>query len=131
MEPLSETLTFPNLRSPECLARGLPQGGKPTTKSVLRRTVGRRAHEGSHRPDCSRHLAPLLEKPCAARAPFNRGGEGWSNDPWGRRESFDAELRQAPAPAENLTPPSQAEIYVDEAAGLLLKVAEMEIPRGH
>ena len=39
MEPLSETETFPNLRSPECLARGLPQGGKPANKSVRRRTV--------------------------------------------------------------------------------------------
>src|SRR5450755_5163155 len=41
MEPLSEAATLPNLWSPECLARGLPQGGKPTTKSVLRRTVRR------------------------------------------------------------------------------------------
>jgi hypothetical protein len=41
MEPLSEATTLPNLRSPECLARGLPQGGKPATKSVLRRTARR------------------------------------------------------------------------------------------
>src|SRR5258708_29078026 len=41
MEPLSEGAMPPNLWSPECLARGLPQGGKPTTKSVLRRTVRR------------------------------------------------------------------------------------------
>src|SRR5437763_11019419 len=41
MEPLSETATFPNFLSPECLARGLPQGGKPANKSVLRRTVRR------------------------------------------------------------------------------------------
>ena len=32
---------FPNLWSPECLARGLLQGGKPMTKSVQRRTVRR------------------------------------------------------------------------------------------
>ena len=41
MEPLSEAAPLPNLWSPECPARGLPQGGKPTTKSVLRRTVRR------------------------------------------------------------------------------------------
>ena len=41
MELLSEAATFPNLRSPECLARGLPQGGKPAAKSVLRRTARR------------------------------------------------------------------------------------------
>ena len=41
MEPLSEAATLPNLRSPECLARGLPQGGKPARRSVLRRTVCR------------------------------------------------------------------------------------------
>ena len=32
---------LPNLLSSECLARGLPQDGKPTTKSVLRRTARR------------------------------------------------------------------------------------------
>ena len=41
MEPLLEAATLPNLRSPECLARGLPQGGKPTKRSVRRRTVRR------------------------------------------------------------------------------------------
>jgi hypothetical protein len=35
------TATSLNLWSPECPARGLPQGGKPTTKSVRRRTVRR------------------------------------------------------------------------------------------
>ena len=41
MESLSEAAKLPNLWSPECLARGLPQGGKPTSKSVRRRTVRR------------------------------------------------------------------------------------------
>ena len=49
MELLSETTTIPKLRSPECLARGLPQGGKPANESVLRRTVRRSRGRKSER----------------------------------------------------------------------------------
>ena len=40
---------FPNLRSPECLASGLPQGGKPVNKSVLRRIARRSRGQKSER----------------------------------------------------------------------------------
>ena len=67
MEPLSEAATLPNLWSPECLARGLPPGGKPTTKSVLRRTVRRaRSRKGKRISESKLHgtvncnLAALL-----------------------------------------------------------------------
>ena len=70
MEPLSEATTLPNLRSPECLARGLPQGGKPATKSVLRRTV-RRARGRKYKRISESELHGIVN--CNSAALLTRG----------------------------------------------------------
>jgi len=77
MEPLSEAATLPNLWSPECLARGLPQGGKPTTKSVLRRTVRRSQGRKSERISESKLCGAVNCTPVALLIRGSLRARGW------------------------------------------------------
>jgi hypothetical protein len=83
MELLSEAATPPNLRSLECPARGLPQGGKPATKSVLRRTVRRSRGRKSERISESELHGAVKCNPVALLTRGSLRARGWWDLPMG------------------------------------------------